>query len=143
MRRKVLSVVLIVVVAGCARTDYGRLEEGVYLDIDTPLEFRLNAKNQVWLKDRWHDLFGQQAHLRSYLQTCSTTLQERFAAREIPLAKRRLAGREVTLLPVPVIVEVDAKTKSGALSAFRRVCREYGFVDVVVKPTDEHLAASQ
>src|SRR5262249_2326870 len=52
---------------------------------------------------------------------------------EIGLPRFRHRKNMLTYFPVEVIVEGDGKTRSGAISPMRRVCREHGFIAFTVK----------
>jgi hypothetical protein len=82
-------------------------------------------------------LFLQQQRVRVYLQDRAARYRQAFSDWEIELRQQRAGNVVATYLPTPVVVEVDAKTRPGAISALRRLCKEAGFIEFTVQWPEE------
>lgn len=132
-------VVLLVMLAcaGCMNPVQPLAEDDSPVTPETPLHFKLDAKNRVYIKDRWVELFSEHTQLVEYLKNRQEHYQHAFDQFEIGLRRVQRRSKVTSLYPVEVIIEVEAKTRSGAISALKRVCREHGFVTFTIKAPEK------
>lgn len=136
-RRFALLLLLPLLALGCQRTDTDARAEAPPPDPDTPLELKVNAKGQVWLGGKWRDLFFEHEQVRAWLKNRGEQYRLVYEQRELSLPAIRSGRRRVEFLPVPVQVQVEPKTKSGFVGALKRLCREFGFVQIEVQVAEE------
>ncbi len=123
--------------AGCQGTDQDLQAEEAPPEPDTPLELKVNAKGQVLLGAKWQGVFSEHERIRAWLKKRGEQYRLVYEQRELSLpAIQRRRGRE-EFIPVPVFVQVEAKTKSGYVGAVKRACREFGFTQIEVQVMEE------
>jgi hypothetical protein len=131
-----LPAVVLLTFVGCQNAVQPLAEDDTPVTPDTPLQFKLDGKNRVYIKDRWVELFSEHNIVVEYVKNRQEKYQQIFDQFEIGLPRYRHGAKMLTYYPIEVIVEVDTKTRSGAVSALRRVCREHGFIMFTVKAMD-------
>lgn len=132
-RRHALTLLVLLTLAGCQNAMQPLAEDDTPVTPDTPLAFKLDGKNRVFIKDRWVELFSEHNVVVEYVKNRQERYQQMFDQYEIGLPRYRYGSKMLPYFPVEVIVEIDSKARSGAVSSLRRVCREHGFVNFTVK----------
>lgn len=130
----------LIFVIGCAERPKLAVEEDVAVASDTPLVLRLNGKSQVFLHNRWVDLYSEQGTFRNYLRKQSDRYRQACEEEGVNLIKptRRLKTDPVKeFLPNDVLIEVEQATKAGSVSYVKRVANEYGFTRFKVQMIEQ------
>jgi hypothetical protein len=135
-RRDAITLLMLLTLAGCQNAVQPLAEDDTPVTPDTPLMFKLDGKNRIFIKDRWVELFSEHNAVVEYVKNRQQRYQLMFDQYEIGLPQYRHGKKMLPYFPVEVIVEVDSKVRSGAVSSLRRVCREHGFINFVVKPLE-------
>lgn len=133
---------VLVLSVGCAERPTQVVEEEPAINADTPLVLRLNSKSQIFLHNRWVDLYSEQGTVRNYFRKQSDRYREACEEEGVALIKpKEHLKRDVAkeFFPNDVLIEVEPMTKAGSISYVQRVAHEYGFTRFKVQvpePTD-------
>lgn len=142
--RRPLLLVGLVIACGCMNPQAPTDEIVVQpISPDEPVCFRINTKGEVQLNKRWVNVFNEQGRVRDYLRRLAELHRGHYESEGTTLPVVRRAGLEITVLPTPVVLEPEAKTKAGTVLAMRRLCAEAGFVNLRVTVREEQNASGQ
>jgi hypothetical protein len=136
----------VLILAGCGPQQASE-EDREYAPLfqDDPLYFRLNAKSEVHLHDRWINVFNEQGTIRNYLRKQAERYTTYFENEGKNLTPCPDATKAKVVFPTEVIIEPEPKTKAGTVLCIQRLCKEYGFFRFTIKQpeVDEVEAARQ
>jgi hypothetical protein len=116
--------------AGCGQQATTLVEDDPPITSDTPLVLRINDKSQIFLHQRWVDLYVEQGTVRNYLRKQAERYRQACAEEGVALIQQRQTTTLSPLkeyLPTEVVLEVMPKSKAGSISHVKRVAHEYGF----------------
>lgn len=134
--------VVVLVITGCTRPQAEREDDYGPLFQDDPLYFRLNAKSEVQLNNRWVNVFNEQGTVRNYLRKQAERYQQYFENEGVNLQPCPDARQANVIFPTEVIIEPEPKTKAGTVLCIQRLCKEYGFFRFTIKQPEVDEAAA-
>ncbi|MCS6975636.1 MAG: hypothetical protein NZM31_01330 [Gemmatales bacterium] len=136
--------IVVCVLSGCAfKPDEKEQYTFPPVSADDPVCFRINTKGEVEINKRWVNVFNEQGRVRDYLEQLAAAHREHYESEGTTLPTVRRLGKSVIIIPSPIVLEPEAKTKAGTVLAMRRLCNEAGFVNVRVTVRDAENAGGQ
>jgi hypothetical protein len=128
-----IGCLFLLALAGCAQQQAS--DEGEYDQLfqDDPLHFKLNAKSEVFLHNRWVNVFNEQGTLRNHLRKEAERYQQYFENEGTALQSSPESRQAKVIFPTEVVIEPEPKTKAGTVLCIQRLCKEYGFFKFTIK----------
>lgn len=151
MKRTVRSLALLLACAaglasGCGeQTTTTAAPEEPVVTADTPFVVRLNAESQIFIHDRWVDLYTEQGTFRNYLRKQADRYRQACADEGVALIQQRQPSSLSPLkeyLPTEVIIEALPGTKAGSISHVQRAAHEHGFMKFRVQVVETNPDAT-
>jgi hypothetical protein len=144
-RRLALALGLVCMIGsipGCAdysnrKVDITTIEDDAVLTPDTPIILPLNSQNQVKLYDHWYEIYGDAAQVDEFLARRARRYKALYVEHGIEREKKMVNGECILVYPVEVIIEPQARARTGAVSRLTRMCNEHGFYNVRVRREGE------
>ncbi len=124
---------LLVLAAGCKPKE---VADDSPVTPETPVVLKLNEKSQVFVGNRWCDLYIESNKLAKFLREKSERYRTMFEEYQVPLPKTRVGARTVEVLPIEVQIEIAPRANPNWITFLKRTCREQGFVNFTVKLPD-------